>query len=107
MDKARNSTLAGSRSGRGFRYQDAASASLCVDALMGAPWKVVPEGGDDASLETPDGVIELQIKSRQPHLGFFPIIDLADWLAELDEKHDEDRTLGVLAERDVKEVSPT
>jgi hypothetical protein len=75
--------------------------------MTDAPWTVVPEGGDDASLETPSGVIELQIKSRQPHLGLFPIIDLADWLAELDEKHDDDRTLGVLVERDVKDVSPT
>jgi hypothetical protein len=58
MEKALKSTLAVSRSGRGFRYQDAATASLCVDSLRGALWTVVPEGGDDASIGTPEGVIE-------------------------------------------------
>lgn len=108
MKKARRAALGGSRGGRGYRYQDAASAALCVDALCNSrPWTVTPEAGDDATIETPLGTWQVQIKSRQRHRGSIPVIDLADWLAELDEKHDGTATLGIVAEREVLNVGVT
>lgn len=104
MEKAKKATLGGSRAGRGFRYQDAATAYYCAEAFCAArPWTIVPEGGDDVSLQTPEGPIELQIKSRQPHLGDVPLSDLAAWLADLDNKHSQGR-LCVVAERNVVDV---
>lgn len=108
MERARRSALGGSRAGRGFRYQDAATAQLCAEAFSAArPWTLIPEGGDDVSLDTPEGTFELQIKSRQPHLGDVPLGDLATWLVDLDNKHPEPARLGIVVERNVLDVSVT
>jgi len=65
-------TRAGARAGRGFRYQDVATALLAVEAWIGADWHtIVPEGVDDATLHGPAAEVRVQIKSRHDPRGVF------------------------------------
>lgn len=65
-------TRSGARAGRGFRFQDVATALLAVEAWAGADWQaVVPEGVDDATLHGPTTEIRVQVKSRHDPRGLF------------------------------------
>jgi hypothetical protein len=78
------STRAGARSGRGFRYQDAATAWLIVEAWAGKwPWTVaIPEGLEDTTLHNPKGGLEfrVQIKSKHDAQGKFSLGEVASYL---------------------------
>jgi hypothetical protein len=81
----KQSTRAGSNAGRGFRYQDAASAWLAVKCWAGEiPYgAIVPEGLDDADLINESGSAFVQMKSRRDHLGDYPRGDIAKYIREL------------------------
>lgn len=77
------STRAGARAGRGFRYQDVATALLAVQAWSGAEWtSVVPEGVDDATLHSPAREFRVQVKSRHDPRGLFSVTEVATHIAK-------------------------
>ena len=77
------SSRAGARAGRGFRYQDAATAYLCVvNVVEQMKWVVSPEAGDDVTLSTPSSRLELQVKSRRSPKGQTPSHEFVSWLAD-------------------------
>lgn len=67
------SSRAGSHAGRGFRYQDVASAHLAVMGFVGKyPYgMIIPEGRDDLELRGPEFRVLCQVKSRRDHMGPF------------------------------------
>jgi hypothetical protein len=74
---------AGARAGRGFRYQDIATALLAVQSWAGASWQVViPEGLDDATLHGPMGETRVQMKSRHDPRGLFTPGEVADYIEQ-------------------------
>ncbi len=79
------STRSGSHAGRGFRFQDAASAWLAVRSWAGIIdyGGVVPEGLDDAELRGPSGSTFVQIKPRREHLGPYAPSDVAVFVRDL------------------------
>ncbi len=81
---------AGSRAGRGFRFQDAVGAFLAVEtwAAASAYGAVVPEGHDDMDLVGQTGVAFAQIKSRRAEAGLFSTAEAAGFIAELWDRHD-------------------
>lgn len=77
------STRAGARAGRGFRYQDVATALLAVQSWSGAEWtSVVPEGLDDATLHGPAREFRVQAKSRHDPRGLFSAVEVAAHIAK-------------------------
>jgi hypothetical protein len=77
------STRAGARAGRGFRYQDVATALLAVQSWSGAGWtSVVPEGVDDATLHGPAREFRVQVKSRHDPRGRFSVSEVAAHIAK-------------------------
>jgi hypothetical protein len=80
----------GSHAGRGFRYQDAVAAWLCVRVWAGIdpPSLIIPEGRDDVERRFQDGSALVQIKSRREHLGDLPLSDARDFLKALWDRHD-------------------
>jgi hypothetical protein len=77
------STRAGARAGRGFRYQDVATALLAVQSWSGAEWtSVVPEGVDDATLHGPAREFRVQAKSRHDPRGLFSAVEVATHIAK-------------------------
>lgn len=76
-----DASRAGARSGRGFRYQDAVSAGLAVDAWSGAGWTVVvPEGLDDITLHGCGCEYRVQVKARHDPRGTFSSLEVAQHL---------------------------
>lgn len=77
-------TRAGARAGRGFRYQDAATAWFIVEAWAGRrPWTVaIPEGLEDTTLHNPKDGLEfrVQIKSKHDSQGKFSLGEVASYL---------------------------
>ncbi|QDH34168.1 hypothetical protein [Porphyrobacter sp. YT40] len=77
------STRAGARAGRGFRYQDVATALLAVQSWSGAEWtSVIPEGVDDATLHGPVRELRVQAKSRHDPRGMFSTAEVAAHIAK-------------------------
>jgi hypothetical protein len=77
------STRAGARAGRGFRYQDVATALLAVQSWSGAEWTtVVPEGVDDVTLHGPTREFRVQAKSRHDPRGLFTAVEVAAHIAK-------------------------
>ncbi|MBB5986575.1 hypothetical protein [Sphingobium lignivorans] len=77
------STRAGARAGRGFRYQDVATALLAVQSWSGAEWtSVIPEGVDDATLHGPARELRVQAKSRHDPRGMFSTVEVAAHIAK-------------------------
>lgn len=78
----------GSHAGRGFRYQDAVAAWLCVRvwASIDPPSVIIPEGRDDVERRFQDGNTLVQVKSRREHLGDFPLADARDFIKALWER---------------------
>lgn len=75
------STRAGARVGRGFRYQDAVAAALLVEQWTnGASAKIVPEGLDDLNLFVDEVETRIQAKSMHDPKGTFRIAQLAEFL---------------------------
>lgn len=75
-------TRAGARAGRGFRYQDVATALLAVQAWAGATWTaVVPEGVDDVTLHGPNRELRVQVKSRHDPRGTFTAAEIGTHIA--------------------------
>jgi hypothetical protein len=75
----------GAISARGYHFQDAVLTWLAVLGVVRA-WPVdaaVPEGGDDARLVVDGALIDVQVKSRQPHLAAVGCAELAGWVAAL------------------------
>jgi hypothetical protein len=67
----------GSHAHRGFRYQDRVATEVTVEHLVdGTLLAVVPEGLDDISLETTQGAMHIQAKSRRAHRGPFSVSEL-------------------------------
>ena len=80
----------GSNAGRGFRYQDAVAAWLCVRVWAGIdpPSVIIPEGSDDVERRSEAGAALVQVKSRREHLGDLPLTDARDFLKALWERND-------------------
>lgn len=80
----------GSHAGRGFRYQDAVAAWLCVRVWAGVdpPSVIIPEGRDDVERRSAAGSTLVQIKSRREHLGDLPLAEARDFIKALWERHD-------------------
>ena len=75
-------TRSGARAGRGFRYQDVATAMLAVQAWAGAGWgAVVPEGVDDATLHGPARECRVQMKSRHDPRRLFSAVEVGGHIA--------------------------
>lgn len=75
----------GAISARGYHFQDAVLTWLAVLGVTRA-WPVdavVPEGGDDARLLVDGMLVDVQVKSRQPHLATVGPAELAGWVAAL------------------------
>lgn len=106
-DRARGGAIGG----RGYHFQDATLAWLLALGVGGQlPVNiVVPEGFDDASAIVDEAVVEVQVKSRQPHLGAVPSSLLAEWVGDLGQRHierlesDPARRLILIVERGVPE----
>lgn len=83
------SSRAGARSGRGYRYQDAVGALEACRLLASAePASIVPEGWEDITREPTIGpIVQMQVKSRQLHLGSFTLRAVANVINEGWEKH--------------------
>ena len=81
---------AGSRAGRGFRYQDAVGALLAVQCWTGAsPFgAVTPEAHDDFDLIGAQDRAFVQAKSRRSEVGEFSLSDAAVYIAELWDRHE-------------------
>lgn len=81
---------AGSRAGRGFRYQDAVGALLAVQGWTGAsPFgAVTPEAHDDFDLIGAQDRAFVQAKSRRSEAGEFSVSDAAAYIAELWDRHE-------------------
>ena len=73
LHEAWRSSRSGARSGRGYRYQDAVGAlEACRLLAAGEAASIVPEGWEDITREPMSGpIIQMQVKSRQRHLGSF------------------------------------
>lgn len=80
----------GSNAGRGFRYQDAVAAWLCVQVWAGidAAATIIPEGKDDVECRSQLGTTLIQVKSRREHLGPVPPSEARSFLQELWRRHD-------------------
>jgi hypothetical protein len=75
----------GAISARGYHFQDAVLTWLAVLGITRA-WPVdavVPEGRDDARLLVDGMLVDVQVKSRQPHLAAVGPAELAGWVAAL------------------------
>src|SRR5690606_32615899 len=81
---------AGSRAGRGFRYQDAVGALLAAQGWVGAsPYgAVTPEAHDDFDLAGAVETAFAQVKSRRDEAGLFSTADVAGFVSELWDRHD-------------------
>lgn len=106
------STRSGARAGRGFRYQDAASAWLAVLAWAGTEaWSVVvPEGLDDVGLQGEGKDLRAQLKSRHDPQATFSLSEVADHLAKiaLNLGHgDQHVSLALLLERPAEGLAAT
>ena len=99
-------TRAGARASRGFHFQDVvgawlasrlASGELAIDCL-------IPEGFYDLQLDAPEPVL-IEVKSRQGHLGKFPVGRAATHIVESWLRHAErfstDRRLVVVFEQGI------
>lgn len=108
-------TRAGARAGRGFRYQDAATAWFIVEAWAGKrPWTVaIPEGLEDTTLHNPKDGFEfrVQIKSKHDSQGKFSPGEVAAYLVIAARKLAEDAwrnpqiRLALVLERPVLELN--
>lgn len=80
---------AGSRAGRGFRYQDAVGALLAVQGWAGvSPYgEVTPEAHDDFDLAGTVETAFAQVKSRRDEAGLFSAADVAAFVSELWDRH--------------------
>jgi hypothetical protein len=111
--KIASSSRSGARAGRGFRYQDAATAYLCVLNYVGQlRWVVTPEAGDDVSLIAPSSRSELQVKSRRSPKGQTPTHEFASWLADLWRAHgategEQPPEIGILTDQPVAGIAAT
>lgn len=105
------SSRSGARAGRGFRYQDSATAYLCVLNYVGQlQWVVSPEAGDDVSLMAPSSRSELQVKSRRSPRDQTPTCEFASWLADLWRAHgaaegDPTPEIGILTDQPVAGIA--
>jgi hypothetical protein len=74
----------GARAGRGFRFQDAAAATAAVLCWAGRIQgnAVVPEGFDDFVIESGDGELYVQTKSKASDDREFSTAEIADVLAK-------------------------
>lgn len=74
----------GARAGRGFRFQDAAAAAAAVLCWAGRIKgnAVVPEGFDDFVIESSDGELYVQTKSKASEDREFSTAEIADVMAE-------------------------
>lgn len=113
-ESALRSSLAGSRAGRGFRYQDAVAAYLATQAVVeGLSRTVLPEAGDDVTLIEPTQTVHLQIRSRRGRRGELTGSDIAAWLVELLERHgdsfrnDLSIRLGLAVDRSTRGIDET
>lgn len=81
---------AGSRAGRGFRYQDAVGALLAVQGWAGvSPYgEVTPEAHDDFDLTSAAETAFAQVKSRRNEAGPFSVAEVAGFVSELWDRHD-------------------
>jgi len=81
----------GSNAGRGFRYQDAVAAWLCIRTWAGIdpPAMIIPEGGDDVERLAEEGSSLIQVKSRREHLGPVPASEIRTFIAALWDRQDE------------------
>lgn len=79
---------AGSRSSRGFHFQDAVGAWLASRLASGdlAAERLIPEGFDDLQIEAADP-LQVEVKSRQDRLGPFPVGVAANHIVEAWIKH--------------------
>lgn len=75
----------GATSARGYHFQDAALTWLAVLGVTGASavGAIVPEGSDDARVLLDEQLVDVQVKSRQPHLGAVGPAVLAGWVLAL------------------------
>lgn len=73
-----NTSRSGARAGRGFRYQDVMTALIIVKLWQQRDdqGRVIPEGYDDATVESMQGEHHVQMKSRRPSAGRFPVSQL-------------------------------
>lgn len=103
---------AGSRAGRGFRYQDAVAALLAVRGWADvSPFgKITPEGNDDCDLESATARVFAQIKSRRDDIGPFSLGGVATFVTELWDRHDaaaiKPDELWLILERPFKDAPP-
>ena len=76
---------AGARAGRGFRYQDAVTAMILVQAWdAGAGIDVlIPEGVDDLTMHRNDGEKRVQIKSRHDPRSTFSVSEIIGYLSKI------------------------
>ena len=99
-------TRNGARASRGFHFQDVVGAWLASRLASGelAIDRLIPEGFDDLQLEAPKPV-QIEVKSRQRHLGKFPVGRAAthivkSWLRHA-ERFSTDRRLVVVFEQGI------
>ena len=99
-------TRDGARASRGFHFQDVVGAWLASRLASGelAIDRLIPEGFDDLQLEAPKPV-QIEVKSRQGHLGKFPVGRAAthivkSWLRHA-ERFSTDRRLVVVFEQGI------
>ncbi|MDP9441242.1 MAG: hypothetical protein M3P34_03470 [Actinomycetota bacterium] len=80
----------GAISGRGYHYQDAVGSWLAVRAHVGDLEcdRLVPEGLEDLTCEAANGW-HVQAKSRQAHVGDFPLALAANHVLDAWERHRE------------------
>lgn len=103
---------AGSRAGRGFRYQDGVGALLAVQGWSGASefGQVTPEANDDCDLASNDRTVFAQIKSRRQEAGLFTVGKLAGFVTALWDRHDAAASppdeLWLILERSFKNAPP-
>ncbi len=73
-----DASRAGARAGRGFRYQDLIGTLIALRLWSEgeATALVTPEGYDDISVDSKEGLHFVQVKSRRESAGDFPVAQL-------------------------------
>lgn len=103
---------AGSKAGRGFRYQDAVGVLLALQGWAGLSLfgRITPEANDDCDLASASEIAFAQVKSRRDVAGPFSASAVATFVAELWDRHDAavatPNQLLLILERPLKGWSP-
>ncbi|WP_146243186.1 hypothetical protein [Curtobacterium sp. MCPF17_031] len=89
-----NASRSGARAGRGFRYQDVMTALVIVNLWQERDnrGRVIPEGYDDATVDSELGQRHIQMKSRRPSAGQFSVSQLRKDLRSIAEAWQKRRT---------------